>query len=362
MVDAALDLEPAERPRFLLAACAHDAALRSEAMTLLSACERAGDVLERPAAIVFEPLLLHGTPELPRLLGDRYHIVREIGRGGMATVHLADDPKHQRQVAIKVLHADVARLIGRERFLREIAIAAGLSHPHILPLHDSGEVCDGNDPEPAFLYSVSPFVTGESLRSRLQREPRLAVDEVLRLGREVALGLDYAHRQGVVHLDVKPENILLQDGHAIIADFGIARATSDAKERSLRDTTPLLGTPSYMSPEQARGVPDVDGRSDVYSLGCMLYEMVTGERPLRERPHGGAGANEVADRARTTVLPNLSLLMRRASRQAAAVVMRAMMPEREQRFQTAGELACACASVWAESSQRRRGSSRRSSR
>ena len=322
---------------------------RGGSMAALATFDDAIALLDRPAAIVFEPLLLHGTPQLPRLLGERYHIVREIGRGGMATVYLADDPKHQRQVAVKVLHADVARLIGRERFLREIAIAARLSHPHILPLHDSGEVSSGDVGEPSFLYSVSPFVTGESLRTRLHRQPPLPVEDILRLGREIALALDYAHRHGVVHLDVKPENILLQDGHAIIADFGIARAMSDASDGAIRDATPLLGTPSYMSPEQAAGAAQVDGRSDVYSLGCVLYEMVAGRRP-----HARARPREISSRPRTGALPNASLLTRRISRDAAAVITRAMMPDRAERFRTAGELADACAAVWAEANRRRR--------
>ena len=198
LLDAALELDPAERSSYLLEACGQDPALHAEAATLLAACEDSDGMLSRPAAIAYEPLLQNGTRELPRLLGGRYHVVREIGRGGMATVYLADDPKHSRQVAVKVLHADVARLIGRERFLREIEIAARLSHPHILPLHDSGEVRDLDAEEPDFLYSVSPYVTGESLRDRLRHEPRLSMDDILRLGREIALALDYAHRQGVV--------------------------------------------------------------------------------------------------------------------------------------------------------------------
>jgi serine/threonine-protein kinase len=348
LLDAALDLPADERSRFLVAACEGDPALLADVATVLAASDRSG-ILDRPAAVVFEPLLLDDTFRLPRLLGGRYQVVREIGRGGMATVYLADDPKHRRQVAVKVLHAEVARLIGRERFLREIAIAAGLSHPHILPLHDSGEVRHGDDDEPAFLYFVSPFVAGESLRNRMKREGQLPVEDVLRLGREIALALDYAHRQGVVHLDVKPENILLQDGHAIIADFGIARAMCESCDGPARDAAPLLGTPSYMSPEQALGEADVDGRSDVYSLGCVLYEMVTGQRP-----HSRATAGDAVKFARARALPDASLLTRRVSSDAAAVIMRAMRPDRGERFQTAGELAVACASVWADADRQRR--------
>jgi len=349
LLDAALELDPAERSSYLRDACGRDLALRSEVMSLLAACEDSDGMLSRPAAIAYEPLLLNGTRELPRLLGGRYHVGREIGRGGMATVYLADDPKHSRQVAVKVLHADVARLIGRERFLREIEIAARLSHPHILPLHDSGEVRDSDADEPDFLYSVSPYVTGESLRDRLQHEPRLSMDDILRLGREIALALDYAHRQGVVHLDVKPENILLQDGHAIIADFGIARAMQGASERSRREPTPLLGTPSYMSPEQALGAPDLDGRSDVFSLGCVLFEMVTGQRP-----YGRVTPSEIVERARARVASDASAVVEPVSRQAAAVMVRAMMPEREDRFATAGELAAALSDCARERSVRGR--------
>jgi serine/threonine-protein kinase len=353
LLDAALDLAPGERSGYLRATCGDDPALHSEIVALLAACEHGDGMLERSAAIVFEPLLLHGSPQLPAMLGGRYHIVREIGRGGMATVYLADDPKHRRQVAVKVLHADVARVIGRERFLREIAIAAGLSHPHILPLHDSGEVRNHGEDEPAFLYSVSPFVTGESLRNRLQREGALAVDETLRLGREIALALDYAHRQCVVHLDVKPENILLQDGHAIIADFGIARAMCDASEGPHRDSAPLLGTPSYMSPEQAAGAADIDGRSDIYSLGCVLFEMATGERP-----HGRITPGEAVERARTGALPDPSTLTARVPADLAAVILRAIRPDRRERLQTAGELAAACACIWADTSREKRGPGR----
>jgi serine/threonine-protein kinase len=333
LLDAALELEPASRRAFVDEKCRSDPVLHAELGALLTACDLGDTLLARPASIAYAPLLAGARPKPPTLLGGRYHIGREIGQGGMATVYLADDPRHARQVAVKVLHADVARLIGRERFLREIEIAAGLSHPHILPLHDSGEAQSEQHDGPSFLFFVSPFVSGESLRDRLLREPRVAPEEVVRLGREIALALDYAHRQGVIHLDIKPGNILLHEGHAVIADFGIARAVSSAGDDALAAPTPLLGTPTYMSPEQALGVAAVDGRSDIYSLGCVLYEMLTGERP---------GATEHA------------ILHQHAPRKLADVVLRAIAPSREERFATAGDLARALSSSMRERTIRER--------
>jgi serine/threonine-protein kinase len=206
-------------------------------------------------------------------LADRYPVERELGRGGMATVYLAHDLRHQRPVALKVLHPEVAPLLGPERFVREIRLAARLQHPHILPLFDSGET-DG------LLWYTMPFVAGESLRARLTRVGRLPVAEALEIARAVGSALDYAHRQGVVHRDIKPENILLHEAGALVADFGIARALDAAGPRGLTVTGFVLGTPAYMSPEQAAGEREVDGRSDLYSLACTLFEMLAGEPPF----------------------------------------------------------------------------------
>ncbi len=209
---------------------------------------------------------------LQAALAERYTIERELGRGGMATVYLAKDLKHPRSVALKVLSPELASSLGTDRFLREIDIAAGLTHPHILPLHDSGEA-DG------LLYYVMPYV-GESLRGRLIRERQLPLEDALRITRQVADALDYAHNRDVVHRDIKPENILFQAGHAVVSDFGIARAIKVAGEGRMTGTGIAIGTPGYMSPEQAAGTDELDGRSDLYSLGCVLYEMLAGDLPF----------------------------------------------------------------------------------
>jgi serine/threonine-protein kinase len=211
--------------------------------------------------------------QLAAALAGRYRVERELGRGGMATVFLADDLRHRRRVAIKVLSPELAVALGSERFLHEIEIAAGLNHPHILPLHESG-AADG------LLFYVMPYAEGESLRHRLARERQLSLADSLRIARDVADALDYAHRHGVVHRDIKPENILLQEQHAVVADFGIARAIFAAGGEKLTATGVAVGTPLYMSPEQCAGGRDLDGRSDQYSLGCVLFEMLAGQPPF----------------------------------------------------------------------------------
>ena len=224
------------------------------------------------------------TATLDRLttaLADRYRIERELGAGGMATVYLAHDIKHERKVAIKVLKPELAAVLGGERIVVEIKTTASLQHPHILPLFDSGEA-DG------FLYCVMPFIDGETLRAKLDRETQLGVEEAVRITSDVASALHYAHTHGVIHRDIKPENILLHDGRPMVADFGIALAVSAAAGGRMTETGLSLGTPHYMSPEQATAEKEITARSDVYSLGSVLYEMLTGEPP-----HMGNSAQQI---------------------------------------------------------------------
>ena len=203
----------------------------------------------------------------------RYTIERELGRGGMATVYRARDLRHERAVALKVLHPEFVASKGGERFAREIRLLAGLHHPHILPLFDSGE-------HEGVVFYVVPCVEGESLRHWLERDGQLPIEEAVTIAREVADALDHAHRHGVIHRDIKPENVLLEEGHAIVADFGVARAVTRAAGESQTTAGMVVGTPAYMSPEQASGDNDLDGRSDQYSLACVLYEMLTGHPPF----------------------------------------------------------------------------------
>ncbi len=260
-------------------------------------------------------------------LADRYRLERELGQGGMATVYLAEDIRHHRKVALKVLRPELAASLGSERFLREIEIAAGLPHPHILPLYDSGEV-DGT------LYYVMPFVNGESLRDRLKREKQLPIDDALRIAREVADALSYAHGHSVVHRDIKPENILLEAGHAVVADFGIARAITAAGGASLTGTGMAVGTPAYMSPEQAAGEADLDGRSDLYSLACVLYEMLAGQPPFT------GPTVESLVRQHLTVEPRPITLHRPAvPGEVAAALTRALAKAPADRFNPVGQFA-----------------------
>ncbi len=265
-------------------------------------------------------------------LAGRYVIERELGRGGMATVYLADDVRHRRQVAIKVLNPELGAVLGAERFLREIGIAARLSHPHILPLHDSGTLDLGLG-RPVLFY-VMPYVAGRSLRERLREEPQLPVVEALGIARQVADALDHAHRQGVVHRDIKPENILIAEGQAVLADFGIARALGAAAGDRLTETGLAIGTPAYMSPEQASGGVRLDGRTDVYALGCVVYEMLAGQPPFT-----GPTAQAVMARHAVDPVPSLRTVRHAVPVPLELAVNQALEKVPADRFTTAGEFA-----------------------
>lgn len=267
---------------------------------------------------------------LAAALADRYRIERELGRGGMATVYLAHDLKHHRPVAVKVLHAEHSAAVGKERFLREITTTANLSHPHIVPVFDSGEA-DGQ------LYFVMPLIDGESLRARLDREGPLPVEEAIRLVREVADALEYAHGAGILHRDLKPENIMLSRGHALLADFGIAGGTMGTSEQArLTQTGTSLGTPAYMSPEQATGERELGPPSDVYGLGSILYELITGEAPF-----SGPTFEAILVKRFTQDAPRASSLRADIPPGADAAIARALAREPGDRFATASAFAAA---------------------
>jgi serine/threonine protein kinase/Tfp pilus assembly protein PilF len=266
---------------------------------------------------------------LKSALADRYAVESEIGRGGMATVFLAEDLKHHRKVAIKVLHPDIGSDVATERFFREIEIVAGLTHPHILPLHDSGQA-DG------LLYCVMPYIEGESLLDRLQREKQLPVEDALQITREVADALCYAHERGIIHRDIKPANILLQEGHAVVADFGIARAIEQAGGASITHTGVAVGTPTYMSPEQASGAQDLDGRTDIYALACVLYQMLAGTPP-----YAGVTPLAVMKRHSQDPVPSVRTVRDTIPESVEYAITRALAKVPTDRYQTAGEFASA---------------------
>ncbi len=260
---------------------------------------------------------------LTAALADRYRIERELGQGGMATVYLCEDLKHKRRVALKVLKPELAAVLGAERFVVEITTTAALQHPHILPLFDSG-TADG------FLYYVMPFIDGETLRSKLDRETQLGIDESVLITSNIADALDYAHRHGVIHRDIKPENILLHDGRPMVADFGIALAVSAAAGGRMTETGLSLGTPHYMSPEQATAEKEISGRADVYSLASVLYEMLTGNPP-----HTGASAQQIIMKIITEQAPSVTTIRKSVPAHIAAAVAKALEKLPADRFASA---------------------------
>jgi serine/threonine protein kinase len=294
-------------------------------------------LLGRPDQRVMPELDAH----LTQALADRYTLRRELGRGGMAIVYLAHDRKLDRDVALKVLRPELAASLGAERFLREIEIAAKLTHPNILPLYDCGATrtaepsAIGHRPSASgFLYYTMPFVAGESLRDRLSREKQLPIDEALQITTEVADALGHAHALGIVHRDIKPENILFSAGHAVVSDFGIARAVSAAGVGTLTETGLAIGTPAYMSPEQASGAKDIDGRSDIYALGCVLYEMLSGEAPYLGNTPQAVVAKKLSEPA-----PRVSVVRDKVPPAVEAALDTALSRTPADRFATAARFA-----------------------
>ena len=283
LIDALLDTPPARRSALLAEVSRGDPARRAELERLVAACERAYPLLERTAAERFAALVDAAPVEISQVVAERYRIARELGRGGMATVFLARDLKHDRDVAIKIVRSEIAAALGSSRFLREIEIAARLRHPNIVPLYESGEA-DG------MLYYVMPFESGQSLRERLRRDGRLPIDETVAILRDVCDALAYAHQAGVVRRDIKPDNVLLAGRHALVTDFGIAKAFSPpASDDALDDGSAgpmitgagtMIGTPAYMAPEQASADPRVDRRADIYAFGILAFEMLAGRPPF----------------------------------------------------------------------------------
>jgi serine/threonine-protein kinase len=328
---AALEQPSEQRVAFLDQACRPgESAIRAEVEGLLAQHRESDSGFQSPTVLLGprrERDLL-----APGQVVAHYTIIRELGRGGMATVYLADDLKHHRKVAIKVLHAELAATLGPERFLREIETTANLRHPHILPLFDSGAAG-------GFLFYVMPFVDGESLRDRLGREKQLSLDDALHIAREVADALDHAHGQGIVHRDIKPQNILLSGGHAVVTDFGIARPRDGGREQ-LTETGLAVGTAAYMSPEQATGQRELDGRSDVYSLGCVLYEMLAGELPYSRATPQAIMARVLTERPRPIhpIRPEIPAAL-------DAVIAKALAMSPADRYSSAPDLADAMESA-----------------
>ena len=281
LLDELLDMPAERRAARVLELSQGNAARRRELEALLAESERDMRLLEEPAARRFGALA-NEDPDAapPEILGGRYRMGKELGRGGMARVYLARDVKHDRDVAIKIIRHDLSASLGHERFLREIDIAARLRHPNIVPLYDSGEV-DGS------LFFVMPYEDGQSLRERVRQSGALPIGDAVNVLRDVARALCYAHERGVVHRDIKPDNVMLSGGAAVVTDFGIAKAVSvaltDAPDATLTQAGTVIGTPAYMAPEQATGDTSIDHRADIYSLGCLGYELFTGHPPFQEQ-------------------------------------------------------------------------------
>jgi TolB-like protein/Tfp pilus assembly protein PilF/tRNA A-37 threonylcarbamoyl transferase component Bud32 len=331
LIDAILEAPPEQRSALVIELSGGDSHRHAELARMVAECEQSTPFLTRPAAERFASLFDdEAEVAMPEVLGGRYHIEREIGRGGMARVYLAKDPKHARRVAVKVIRPELAMSLGRERFLREIAIAARLRHPNIVPLYDSGDA-DG------VLYFVMPYEEGPSLRVRLSGGVPLMVGERVSVLRDVARALAYAHEQGVVHRDVKPDNVIVSGGAAVVTDFGISKAVSVAQgvasAPTLTNAGAGIGTPAYMAPEQALGDPSTDHRADIYAFGCLAYELFTGQPPFHDMPTHQLIAAHVS----TKPVPVLQA-SRDVPREMATLIERCLEKNPDARPQSAQEL------------------------
>jgi len=345
LLDAVLDAPIGDRPALLAVLSDGDPARRAELEQLVAECESVHPMLDAPTTGRFTCVLAEETPTLPDVLADRYRVLREVGRGGMAIVYLAQDLKHGREVAVKVVRPSLAAAIGRERFLREIEIAAGLRHPHIVPLYDSGEVTTNAEPSSTLLYYVMPYEAGHSLRERLVHERRLPVDDAVSILRNLCEALSHAHHHGIVHRDIKPDNLLLSGRHAMVTDFGVARAVTAAAEPTTAHAvgtllaSSALGTPDYMAPEQMVPGAPVDHRADLYAVGVVGYEMLTGSPPLV----AGAPSHRP-----TQVADAMSTLRRQradAPKALVDIIMRCLAVRPDDRWQSADDLLVALASM-----------------
>jgi serine/threonine-protein kinase len=346
LVNAALDTPPERRARFIADACHGDTAMTAQLRQLIEECEQSDAVLDAGAIERFSFLLDDDetVSRFPATLAGRYHVDREIGRGGMAIVFLAHDAAHDRPVAVKVLRPSARARVGADRFLAEIRTTAALRHPHIVPLYDSGEAEES-------LYYVMPYYDGGTLASRLDEKTQLPVDEALRIASDVAAALEHAHGAGFIHRDIKPSNILFSSGQALLADFGVARPV-ERTQRGLTSTGVIVGTPEYMSPEQAAGARTLDARSDIYSLGCVLFEMIAGEAPA------AAVSTETLSRQAARALLRLRAARHDLPPSVERCVSRALSPDASARYAGATEMshalaACARAIARPESAARR---------
>jgi serine/threonine protein kinase/Tol biopolymer transport system component len=328
LVDALLDAAPERRGALIAELSAGDGARQAELERLLAECEREPALLSRPAAERFASLFDDDVaPRFPEALAERYRLTMELGRGGMGTVYLARDLKHARDVAVKVVHPAVSSALGTERFLREIRIMAQLHHPHIVPLYDSGEADRS-------LYYVMPYEAGSSLRLRLERDGPLPVDDVVAIMRDVCDALAYAHEHGVIHRDIKPDNVLLSGRRAMVTDFGVAKAATDAAAGAkATEAGVLLGTPAYMAPEQVAGDPRIDHRADIYSAGVLAYELLAG-RP----PFDGEWRQDVLSAHLTTTPAPIATRRPDVPAPLAELVMKCLEKRADDRWQSAAEM------------------------